>query len=189
MIPWTVAHQIPLEFLLILSMELPRQEHWSGLTCLPPGDLPWDFSDPAIKPGTPALQADSLPSDPPGKPKECVFVNLFVHSTNVYCVKFVSQQILRFVCFFLFCFVFLVSERITSKVLEKRGHHALLTWNPKEWLRLTSTRESNHFQDHFFELKLNTIATLLPISKYVHLCNIVFRVSSVKSNDNILIAQ
>ena len=90
---------------------------------------------------------------------------------------------------FFFFFFFLVSARITSKVLEKRGHHALLTWNPKEWLRLTSTRESNHFQDHFFELKLNTIATLLPISKYVHLCNIVFRVSSVKSNDNILIAQ
>ena len=174
MIPWTVAHQIPLEFLLILSMELSRQEYWSGLTCLPPGDLPWDFSNPAIKPGTPALQADSLPSDPPGKPKEYVLVNLFVHSTNVYCVKFVSHQILRFGFFF-----FLVSERLTSKVLEKRGHRALLAWNPKEWLRLTSTRESNHFQDHFFEIKLNTIATLLPISKYVHLCNIVFRVSSV----------
>ena len=32
--PWTVAHQAP------LSMEFSRQEYWSGLPCLPPGDLP-----------------------------------------------------------------------------------------------------------------------------------------------------
>ena len=57
-IPWTVAHQAP------LSMELPRQEDWSGLTFLSPGDLP----DPGIKPGSPALQADSLPSELQGKP-------------------------------------------------------------------------------------------------------------------------
>ena len=37
---WTVAHQAP------LSMGFSRQEHWSGLPCLPPGDLP----DPGIKP-------------------------------------------------------------------------------------------------------------------------------------------
>src|SRR5574337_1098638 len=56
--PWTVACQAP------LSMELSRQEYWSGLPFPPPGDLP----DPGIKPGSPALQADSLPSKPPGKP-------------------------------------------------------------------------------------------------------------------------
>ena len=38
-IPWTVAHQAP------LSMELSRQESWSGLPCPPPGDLP----DPGIE--------------------------------------------------------------------------------------------------------------------------------------------
>ena len=58
MTPWTVACQAP------LSMELSRQEYWSGLPFPPPGDLP----DPGIKPGSPALQADSLPSKPPGKP-------------------------------------------------------------------------------------------------------------------------
>ena len=42
-----------------------RQEHWSGLPCPPPGDLP----NPGIKPRSPALQADSLLFDPPGKPK------------------------------------------------------------------------------------------------------------------------
>ena len=52
--PWTVAHQAP------LSMEFSRQEYWSGLPFLPPGDLP----NPGIKPGSPALQADSLLTEP-----------------------------------------------------------------------------------------------------------------------------
>ena len=46
-----------------LSMEFSRQEYWRGLPFPSPGDLP----DPGIKPGTPALQADTLPSEPPGK--------------------------------------------------------------------------------------------------------------------------
>ena len=40
-----------------------RQEYWSEVPFLSPGDLP----DPEIEPGSPALQADSLPSEPPGK--------------------------------------------------------------------------------------------------------------------------
>ena len=55
--PWTIAYQAP------LSMELSRQEYWRGLPFPSPGDLP----DPGIKPGTPTLQADALPSDPLGK--------------------------------------------------------------------------------------------------------------------------
>ena len=47
--PWTVACQAP------LSTEFSRQEYWSGLPFPSPGDLP----DPGIKPGSPALQADS----------------------------------------------------------------------------------------------------------------------------------
>ena len=50
---WTVAPQAP------LSMGFPRQEYWSGLPFLPPGDLP----HPGIKPVSPALQAGSLPTD------------------------------------------------------------------------------------------------------------------------------
>ena len=41
-----------------------RQEYWDGLLFPSPGDLP----DPGIKPRSPALQADTLPSEPPGKP-------------------------------------------------------------------------------------------------------------------------
>ena len=55
--PWTVAFQDP------LSMGFSRQEHWSGLPFPSPGDLP----DPGIKPSSPALQVDSLLSEPPGK--------------------------------------------------------------------------------------------------------------------------
>ena len=45
-------------------MGFSRQEEWSGLPCPPPLDLP----NPGIKPRSPALQADALPSEPPEKP-------------------------------------------------------------------------------------------------------------------------
>ena len=51
--PWTVAHQAP------LSMRFSRQEYWSGLPFPSPGDLP----DTGIKPRSPVLQADSLPTE------------------------------------------------------------------------------------------------------------------------------
>ena len=47
-----------------LSMEFSRQEYWSGLPFLSPGDLP----NPGIELASPTLQADALPSEPPGKP-------------------------------------------------------------------------------------------------------------------------
>ena len=57
---WTVARQA------LLSMEFSRQEYRSGLPFPSPGDLP----NPGIEPWSPALQADSLPSEPQGSP-EC----------------------------------------------------------------------------------------------------------------------
>ena len=57
-IPWTAAHQAP------PSMELSRQEYWSGLPFPSPGDLP----NLGIKPRSPALQADALPFEPLGNP-------------------------------------------------------------------------------------------------------------------------
>ena len=55
--PWTVAHQAS------PSMGFSRQEYWSGLPFPSPGDLP----NPGIEPRSPALQADALPAEPPGK--------------------------------------------------------------------------------------------------------------------------
>ena len=51
--PQTVAYQAP------PYMGFSRQEYWSGLPFPSPGDLP----DPGIEPGSPALQADALPSE------------------------------------------------------------------------------------------------------------------------------
>ena len=55
-------------------MGFSKQEYWSGLPFTSPGDLP----DPGIKPGSLVLQADSLPSEPPGKPMLWVFASDFV---------------------------------------------------------------------------------------------------------------
>ena len=59
--PWTVAHQAP------LSVEFSRQEYWRGLPFPSVGDLPHLETEP----GSPVLQADSLPAEPPGKPFIC----------------------------------------------------------------------------------------------------------------------
>ena len=60
--PWTVAHQAP------PSMGFSRQEYWIGVPFPSPGHLP----DPGIEPRSPALQADALTSEPPGKlPHSC----------------------------------------------------------------------------------------------------------------------
>jgi len=56
-ITWTVAYQDP------SSMEFSRQEYWRGL----PFPSPEDHPNPGIEPTSPALQADALLSDPPGK--------------------------------------------------------------------------------------------------------------------------
>ena len=68
--PWTVAHQAP------PSMGFSRQEYWSGLPFPSPGDLP----DPGIEPRSPALQADALTSEPPGKPITAI---KYIHASLV----------------------------------------------------------------------------------------------------------
>ena len=57
--PWTVAYQAP------PSMGFSKQEYWNGLPFPSPGDLP----NPGIEPRSPAFQADTLTSEPPGKPQ------------------------------------------------------------------------------------------------------------------------
>ena len=72
--PRTVANQAP------LSMGFSRQECWSGLPFPSPGDLP----DPGIEPQSPALQADALLSEPPGKswaPKNWCFWTVVLEKT------------------------------------------------------------------------------------------------------------
>ena len=68
MIPWTAARQDP------LPMKFSRQEYWSGL----PFSFPGDLHHPGTEPGSPALLAYSLPSEPPGKP--IIFLESLFHS-------------------------------------------------------------------------------------------------------------
>ena len=79
---WTVAHQAP------LSMELSRQEYWSGLPFPHPRALP----DPGIKPvclASPALVVGFFTIEPPGKPSILFFFNFKINVIEVYfCVQF-----------------------------------------------------------------------------------------------------
>ena len=67
---WTVAHQAS------LSTGFSRQEYWSGL----PFPSPEDFPHPGIEPGSPALEADVLPSEPPAMYANFFKVRLCVSS-------------------------------------------------------------------------------------------------------------
>ena len=89
---WTVACQAP------LSMGFSRQEYWSRLPCLRPGGLP----DPGIEPGSPALQADSLPIDPHGKPNIMPSMWQVLHNLSYY-ILYVKYEI-----DFLECYNFLI---------------------------------------------------------------------------------
>ena len=72
--PGTLAHQAP------LSMDFSRQDYGSELLFPFPGDLP----SPGIEPGSHALQADSLPSELPGKPsRSLMFTKIYLKSLHI----------------------------------------------------------------------------------------------------------
>ena len=91
--PWTVAYEAP------PSMGFSRQECWSGLPFPSPGDLP----DPGIEPGSPALEADALTSEPPGKIKyftrliTSIFISLLPYLIILLhnCQDYLPQRIIR----------------------------------------------------------------------------------------------
>ena len=62
----------------------PRPEYWSGLPCPTPGD----FLNPRIEPRSPTLQVDSLPAEPPEKPK-----NTGVGSLSLLQQIFLTQEL------------------------------------------------------------------------------------------------
>ena len=80
--PWTVAHQPP------PSMEISRQEYWSGLPFPSPGDVP----NPGIEPMSPTLQADTLAPEPPGKPSSVHMRESFIFSTYESLVRYIYLQ-------------------------------------------------------------------------------------------------
>ena len=76
--PWTAARQAP------LSMGVLQTRVLEWVACPPPGNLP----NPGIKPRSPALQADSLPSEAPGKLVNYISVN----NRNSYRFSFLGLQ-------------------------------------------------------------------------------------------------
>ena len=84
MTPWTAAHQAP------LSMRFSRQGYWSGLSFPSAGNLP----NPGIEPRSPALQADSLPTELHGKTHyvSSVFSLVTSHLISVLLKKFTNME-------------------------------------------------------------------------------------------------
>ena len=75
--PWTVARQT-------LSLGFSRQEYWSGLPFLSPGDLP----DPGVEPASPALAGGFFTAEPPEKPINmcmCVLRNIYINLKKPMC--------------------------------------------------------------------------------------------------------
>ena len=84
---WTIAHQAP------PSMGFSKQEYWSGLTCTPPQIFPTPGNEPESS-LSPALQADSLPTEPPGKPKNDTVASLNTDiSANNFVFIFINEYI------------------------------------------------------------------------------------------------
>ena len=121
--PWTVAHRAP------LSREFSRQEYWSGSPCSPPEDLP----NPGIESRSPALQADALPSEPPGKPDQWQDVSYSLASVfSVPPSPWVSSQM-----FLLDRYLWLkeyVTKRMAPEALSPWSHsqHALPMWTQRD---------------------------------------------------------
>ena len=65
--------------------EFSSQEDWSRLQCPPPGDL----LNPGMEPRSPALQVNSLPSEPPGKPSLNFFIQDYIT------LKFISLNLTK----------------------------------------------------------------------------------------------
>ena len=106
--PWTVAHQAP------LSMGFSRQEYWSGLLFPSPGDLP----NTGLEPGSPALQADSLPTELWGKHKNLL---VLINSVKLQDTKYVYNN--------LSCF-----NTLTMKYLKRKSRKQFhLYYHQKEW--------------------------------------------------------
>ena len=113
--PWTVAYQAS------PSMGFSRQEYWSGLP-FPSLDLP----NPGIEPGSPALQADASPSEPPGKLIHSLS-SFQIHNTVIvnfsYHVHYIPRNYLTFNCKFVFFMTILPNYSTSLPISDKHRSH------------------------------------------------------------------
>ena len=108
-----------------LSMEFSGQEYWGGLSFPSPGDL----HDPGIKPGSPALQAYSLPSEPPGKPIVMWVVNISF-STQCFHLILIGQKH--------YCKCFLTAKKLDAFI------HLLALIGIKNFFKLVGIIKDSH---------------------------------------------
>ena len=76
----------------LLSMGVSRQEYWSGLPFPSPGDLP----NPGLEPRSPALRADTLPSEPPGKPQSTEGRIYYYYYYYMVLINIISDGLIEF---------------------------------------------------------------------------------------------
>ena len=127
---WTVTLQAP------LSMEFSRQEYCSELPFPPPGDLP----GPGMEPTSPTLQADSLPSQPPGKPNVATPNNKWNHivgQENTYLLNKVKGNIIHFIK----NFNYLGAANGRECVMEQE-FYSLGSWQTTTWTRSSPCQSS-----------------------------------------------
>jgi len=118
-------------------MEFSRQEYCSGLPCPSPGDLP----DPGIEPGSSSLQADSLPTEPPGRPKRLLnFVRYF--SVSVEMLMFFSLHSIVVVIVQLLSRVQLFVTPWTEACQASLSF--TISWNLLKLMSIESVMPSNH---------------------------------------------
>ena len=124
--PWTVACQAP------LSMEFSRQEYWSGLPFPSPGDLP----NPGIELGSPALQANSLPTELWGK----LFLYHFLNPYMVVLIFWLYKQVVVVIVWSL-SHVWLF---VTLWTACKASLSFTISWNFLKLMSIESVMPSNH---------------------------------------------
>ena len=125
-------------------MGFSRQEYWSGLPCPPPGDLP----DPGIELKSPALQVDSLQTEPPG-PSSCKNPKMLMwEPASVHQLLYCATTLFQVLCFqiknvfFTFCvgfFIYYLCEKY-YKPITVQYYTNCVSWVPR--LTLLTCKQS-----------------------------------------------
>ena len=170
-----VVHQVP------LSMGFSRQEYWSGLPFPSPGDL----SDPRIEPESPALQTNSLPSEPPWKPfilaiLKCIFYCLCVPDPDPpVCLRSLLAHLIEILKLtwakWNYWFVGHPPKIVTSSLSSVQFSHSVMSDSATPWtaahqafLSITNSRSL---------LKLMSIESVMPSNHLILCCPLLLPLS------------